>query len=434
MAVKAKCARAAAVLVMVVGGCVAAAFGQVVVKAGTLYTMGPMGTVKGAVVVMEGGKIKAVGPAEGAGAVVVPAGVRVLTAAVVTPGLIDAHSTVGLSGVFNQRHDSDQLESSSPVQPELRAIDAYNPQEPLVGFVRSLGVTVVHTGHAPGELVSGQTMVVKTAGRTVESAKLVEPFAVACTLGPSSEKGGGRAPGTRAKQVSMLRAELLKAQEYDRKQRAFAEKQGAAGEGAKGEGAKGDGEAAAAPARDLRLEVLARVVRGEQPLMVTAQRAQDIQSALRLAAEFKLKLILDGGAECGLLIEEIKAAGVPVFIHPTMARAYGELENMSFETAGKLAKAGVPFAFQAGYESYVPKTRIVLYEAAVAAANGLGFEGALRALTVAPARLLGIEARVGSVEVGKDGDLALFDGDPFEYVTRCVGTVIDGEVVSEGGR
>ena len=145
-------------------------------------------------------------------------------------------------------------------------------------------------------------------------------------------------------------------------------------------------------------------------------------------------MILDGGAEAYLLTEELKKAGIPVIIHPSMARFNGALQNASFETAARLKKAGLKVAMQSGYESYVPKTRVVLFEAAVAAANGLGFEGALELITTSAAEILGISDRVGSLAVGKDGDLALFDGDPFEYTTHCVGTIIEGRVVSEASR
>jgi imidazolonepropionase-like amidohydrolase len=158
-------------------------------------------------------------------------------------------------------------------------------------------------------------------------------------------------------------------------------------------------------------------------------------SALRVAEEFKLKLVLDGAAEAYLLVGEIKAAGAAVILHPTMRRAgMGETENISFTTAAVLRKAGIPVALQSGYESYVPKTRVALFEAAIAAANGLGFEEALGTVTIDAAKILGIDARVGSLEVGKDGDAALYDGDPFEYATHCVGVVIGGKVVSEEPR
>ena len=216
--------------------------------------------------------------------------------------------------------------------------------------------------------------------------------------------------------MAMLRAELIKAQEYEAKLVAATGK---------------PDEDEEAPARDLHLEALARVLKGELALMITADRAQDIASALRLGREFNIRVWLDSAAESYILVEEIKAAGVPVLIHPTMARAAGEMENLSFETAAKLVAAGIPVAMQSGYESYVPKTRIVLFEAGRAAANGLTFEQALGTITINAAKILGIDHRVGSLEKGKDGDVALYDGDPFEYTTHCVGVVIDGRIVSQ---
>jgi imidazolonepropionase-like amidohydrolase len=214
--------------------------------------------------------------------------------------------------------------------------------------------------------------------------------------------------------VSLLRAQLIKAQEYLDKQRAAA----------------ADKEKEP-PARDLRLEALGKVLGGELKLMVNAQRAQDIVTALRVAEEFQISIWLDGAAEAFLLIDEIKAAQVPVILHPTMTRTTGENENLSFETAAKLVAAGIPVALQSGYESYVPKTRVVLFEAALAAAHGLTFQQALATITIDAARLLGIDDRVGSLEIGKDGDVALYDGDPFEYTSHCVGVLINGQLVSD---
>ena len=126
--------------------------------------------------------------------------------------------------------------------------------------------------------------------------------------------------------------------------------------------------------------------------------------------------------------------GVPVILHPTMVRAFGEMENMSIETASKLRAAGIDVAIQGGFESYVPKARIVLFEAAIAAANGLSFEEALATITITPARILGVADRIGSLEVGKDGDIALYNGDPFEYTTHCTAVIISGVVMSEKPR
>jgi imidazolonepropionase-like amidohydrolase len=391
---------------------------QVAIRGETVYTM-TGAALRNGVVLVKDGKIEAVGSAA---SVAIPAGYRTLVAKVVTPGLVDARSTVGLSGFLNQPHDQDQLETSAAVQPELRAIDAYNPTDRLVGWVRGFGVTTLHTGHGPGALVSGQTMIVKTRGRDVEADTLV-PFAmVAATLGDGARtKEEGKSPGTRAKAIALLRAELIKAQEY-------AKKLEAAGKPAADEKEK---DKAKDPERNLKLEALARVLKGDAPLLVSVQRAQDILTVLRLREEFKFKLVLDGAAEAYMVKDQIKKAGVPVIVHATMARSVGETENLSMETASVLKKAGVPVAIESGFEAYVPKTRVVLFEAAVAAANGLSFEDALGAITIDAARLLGIEKRVGSLEPGKDGDLALYDGDPFEYTSHCTGVVIQGEVVSE---
>ena len=381
---------------------------QVAIRAEKLHTMaGP--AIQNGVVLIRDGKSAAVGPAE---SITIPESFRVMQAKVVTPGLVDAHCALGLSGALNHPHDQDQLERSSAIQPELRAIDAYNPHERLVEWVRSFGVTTMHTGHAPGELISGQTMVVKTTGNTVEDAILVETATVAATLGPRAQKHEkGKSPGTRGKMMAMLRSEFIMAQEYLTKR----------------ETAEDDKK----PDRNLRLDVIGRILKGEIPLMVTADRAQDIASTLRLAREFDIKIILDSATESYLLIDEIAGAKIPVIVHPSMARPGGEMKNSSFETAAKLHRAGIPIAIQSGYEGYVPKTRVVLFEAAIAAANGLAWDDALAAITIGAARIIGVDSRVGSLEVGKDGDVALFDGDPFEYTTHCVGVIIDGTVVSD---
>jgi imidazolonepropionase-like amidohydrolase len=380
---------------------------QLAVRGGTVHTMAGA-PIQDGVVLIRDGKVERVGPAS---QVQIPAGYKTLRAAVVTPGLIDARSTVGLAGHLNQPHDQMQLDKSAPMQPELRATDAYNAREKHVEYLRGFGITMLHTGHGVGALIAGQTMIVKTAGDTLDQA-LVRPQAmVAVTLAASALEPAGRAPGTRSKAFAMLRAELVKAGEYRNRLAA----------------AKDD----ARPARDLRMETLGAVLAGDLPLLVHVHRAHEIVSVLRLAQEFKLKVVLDGAAEAHQVVEQIKAAGVPVIVHPTMARAAGETENLSMETAATLRQAGIPIALQSGFEGYVPKTRVVLFEAAVAAANGLGFENALAAITIDAARMLGVDARVGSLQPGKDADLALFDGDPFEYTTRVAAVIIDGRVVSE---
>lgn len=383
---------------------------QVAVRGETVHTMaGP--PIKDGVVLIKDGKIERVGPAS---QVKIPGEYKTLSAKVVTPGLIDARTVGGLAGYLGQPHDQDQLESSAPIQPELRAIDAYNARERLVEYLRGFGVTTIHTGHAPGALISGQTMIAKTVEGHTAGAIISPAAMIAVTLGSGGLAQGGRAPGTRSKAIAMLRAELLKAKDYE----------------SKWSSAPDDKK----HNRDIKMEALARVIKGEMPLLVTAHRANDILSALRLAKEFNIKIVLDGASEEYLLADLIKAAGVPVILHATMYRAAGEGENLSMETAATLQKAGIAVALQSGFEGYVPKTRVVLFEAAVAAANGLSFQEALSTVTIGAARILGIARRVGSLEAGKDGDLALFDGDPFEYTSHVVGVVIDGKVVSQEAR
>jgi imidazolonepropionase-like amidohydrolase len=376
------------------------AFGQLAVKGDIVWTMTGEPITNG-VVLLRDGKIERVGTSA---EVQIPAGYRTLTAKVVTPGLIDAHTVIGLNGYLNQPHDQMALDGGGSMQPELRATDSYNAQERLVEWVRGYGVTTIHTGHQPSALIPGQTMIAKTWGNTMEEATIVPTAMVAVVLGQDANAGAGKSPGTRAKQVAMLRAEFIKAQEN------LAKKE---------------------PPKDLRSDIMMRMVKGEVRLLVTAHKVQDIMSALRLAKEFNLKIVLDGASEGPLAVNDIKAAGIPVIVHATMARAGGDTASLSLETASKLKAAGIPVALQSGYEGYVPKTRIILFEAAMAAANGLSKRDALASITIDAAKILGLDSRIGSIAPGKDADLAMYDGDPFEFYTHCVGTIVNGVQVSD---
>jgi len=385
----------------------AAAAQDLVIRAGTLHTGTGTSHSPGSVVIRDG-RITAVGPAD---SIRIPDGVEVISVPVATPGLIDVRNVVGLAGAMNQPHDQDQLERSAALQPELRAIDAYNPRERLVTWLREHGITTIHTGHGPGEVISGQTMIAKTHGETVDEAVIAPVFGLAATLGNESTGHGRESPGSRVKSVAMLRQELIRAQEYQARR------------------SQGEGD------RDLSLDMLAAVLAGEHPMIIDVHRHADIMTALRLAEEFEFRLILSGVSDAHLLIDEIRSAGVPVMVHPTMMRARGpEVENFSFTTALKLLEAGIPVAIQGGYESYVPKARVVLFEAAMTLPYGASFDQALSLITTGPAEILGLADRIGSLEVGKDGDVALFDGDPFEYTTHVLGTVINGQQVSSERR
>lgn len=383
-----------------------AAFGQTAIKAEKIHTI-TQGTIENGVILVKDRKIQAVGTAD---AVAIPQGYTVHEAKEVTPGLIDGHSVVGLSGMLNVPADQDQLEKSSPIQPELRAIDAYNAYEGLVAILRSHGITTIHTGHGPGALISGQTMIAKTLNGTIDEVTLVPQKMLAFTLGSTVSRNFTK-PGTKAKGVAMLREELVKAQAWQQKSKAE--------------------DPEKRPAPDLKMEALGQLLDGEFKALITAHTAVDIQSAFRLAEEFGFPLVIDGGAEIYQFTEQLKASGAELMLHPTMARASGDLKNMNMETAGDLARAGIPFSLQSGYEGYVPKTRIIRFEAAMAVAYGMDYQDALKSITLHPAQILDLDDRLGSIEVGKDADLVLYDGDPFEYLTHVCKVFIDGDLVED---
>ena len=379
---------------------------QTAIEGETVYTMAG-DPIENGVVLINDGVIEAVGPATD---ITIPDGYTVHQAAVVTPGLIDTRSVVGLAGIYNIDDDQDQLETSSPLQPELRAVDAYNAQEELVEWLRNLGVTTVHTGHAPGALISGQTMIAKTHGRTVSEAVIDSLAMLSMTLGPQVSSNFDT-PGTRPKGVSMLRAHLLEAQAYH--------------EGMQAE------DPADRPRRNLQMETTAKLLAGDIPALIAAHEVPEIMTALRLAEEFGFDLVVDGAAESYQLLDEIQAAGISVFTHAPMIRPSGPTGSAAFDTPARLHEAGIPMGFQSGFESYVPKTRVVLFEAAIAVANGLPFEAGLAALTIEAADLLGLSDRLGSLEAGKDADVVLYNGDPFEYTTQVCGVFINGDHVSD---
>lgn len=379
---------------------------QTAIKAGTIYTVSGA-AIKNGIVLVKDGKIENVGTDR---EVSIPKNYTIVEAKVVTPGFIDARSVVGFSGALNIPTDQDQLEKSSPIQPELRAVDAYNPEDKLVKYVRDYGVTTMHTGHGVGALVSGQTMIVKTKPGKVDDVTLVPMEMLAMTIG-TAVQSNFQSPGTKAKQIAMIRAELLKTQAYMQKQN--------------------DKDSSKHPATDLKYEALSKLLKGEVKALITVNSSNDIMNAIRLAKEFNFKLVINGAAEAYKLIDEIKSVKAEVILHATMARNGGDMVNMTRESAAILTTAGIPVSIETGFEGYVPKTHVLIYEAALAVAYGLPYDEGLKCITLNPAKLLGIDKRVGSIEKGKDADLVLFDGDPYEYLTNVCKVMIDGIWVSD---
>ncbi len=334
-----------------------------------------------------------------------------LTAAVVTPGLIDAHSMVGLSGAFNTSADQDQDERSDPNQADVRVLDGFNPAEPLLEYLVRQGVTVVHALPGRRNVIAGQTGIFRTHGTNAEAMALRFPAGILVNLGELPKQTyPNKLPTTRMGTASLVRTAFTQAQSHARKlASAPADKQ---------------------PAPNSKLEALGLALARKVPVIFAAHRADDLLTALRLAREFNLEPRLDLATEGYLIAGLLAEAKVPVVVHPTLQRI-GTMEtyNTQLCNAAVLARHKVPLAIGSGFEDYVPKTRVLRYEAAMAMINGLGHDKALASITLDAARILGLANRVGSLEPGKSADLVLYDGDPFEHATHVMQTLIEGRVV-----
>jgi imidazolonepropionase-like amidohydrolase len=378
------------------------------IAADRIHTVGK-GTIIDGIIIVRDGRIETVGPAKG---VKLAADLPVLHAAVVTPGLIDAHSVVPPSGALNLTADQDQDEMSDPNQADLRVLDAFNPNEALLEFLRREGVTTIRACPGRANVIAGQAGIFRTWGSTTEKMTVRFPAALLINLGEIPKRSyPSKLPTTRMGTAALVRNALVQAQ-TDASKRAAA---------------KDDDKR---PPRNLKMEALAQALDGKLPVVFAAQRADDLETGLRLAKEFKLSAELDLAAEAYLMADRISAAKVPVVVHPTMQRpAEMETFNSHLCNAAVLADHHIPLAIGTGFEGYVPKTRVVRHEAGMAMVNGLGFDRALRAITQDAAKLLGIDDRFGSIMPGKIADLVLYDGDPFEHATHVTHTILDGRVV-----
>ena len=366
------------------------------VVAGRIHTVGN-GTIERGAVLVEDGKITAVGPLD---KIEIPRGTPTLRAAVVTPGLIDASSCVGLSGGANVAADQDQDEKTDPNQADLRALDGFNPDEGLLEFVRREGVTTIHAMPGRQNVFAGQTGIFRTHGRTAEAMTIRFPAGLLVNLGEVPKAAyPNKAPTTRMATAALVRGAFAKARGKD--------------------------------AKDARNEALRLALDRKVPVLFAAHRTDDILTGLRLAKEFNLDARLELATEGYLIAEELAKAKVPIAVHPPMQRAGGSLEtyHSQLANAAVLAGKGVPLAIGTSFEGYVPKTRVLRHEAAVAAVNGLGHDRALDAITLGAAKILGIDHARGSISKGKIADLVLYDGDPFEHTTHVTATLIEGRIV-----
>ena len=370
--------------------------------------------IENGTVVLIDGKIAAVtGPD-----VKPPPGVDIVDAAGkwVLPGLIDAHTHLGAreEGEGWAGHDTNEL--SGPVQAHVRVLDAINPADEGFRDAISGGVLAVGVTPGSGNPVGGETVAIRCWGRTVDEMILRSPAGMKSALGENPKRVLGERrvnPSSRLGTAAAIRSALVDAANYLAKQE---------------EKEKESEERRGVPSRDLRLEALARVLRREIPWRQHCHRADDIATALRLAAEFGYDLVIDHGTEGYLIADKIAAAGVPVVTGPLItARSKVELRNRTMANPGLLAAAGVTVAIATDHP--VVPVHLLIVQAALAVREGLDRETALRAVTLTPATILGISGRLGSLTPGKDADLVIWSGDPLDVMSRAEVAYIAGREV-----
>lgn len=366
-------------------------------------------------VAIENGKIVAVGQSLSYS----DAEVRDVTGMTVMPGIVDPHCHIGMWEDAMGFEGADGNECTNPITPELRAIDAINPYDRCFEEAVAGGVTTCVTGPGSANVIGGQFVAIKTYGDSVENMVLRFPVAVKAAFGENPKRvynGKNQTPSTRMATAALMRKALIEAQEYNEKLE------------------KGKADPEKMPERNLGKEILARVIRRELPLKIHAHRADDILTAIRICREFKLRYTLDHCTEGYLITDKLKEALSEdcegIIVGPLLTdRSKIELKNLSFKAPKVLEQAGIEYAMMTDHpvtpEQYLPICT------AIAVREGASEEGALKAITINAAKITGIADRVGSIEVGKDADIAVFSGHPFDFRSHCVLTLVNGKVAHE---
>lgn len=345
--------------------------------------------------------------------------VRDVSGCYVMPGIVDAHCHIGMWEDSMGTEGADGNECTNPVTPELRAIDAINPYDRCFTEACAAGVTTCVTGPGSANVVGGQFVAMKTAGDSVEDMTLRFPVAMKAAFGENPKRVYGdseKTPQTRMATAAILRKALLDAQEYGKKIE------------------EGEQDPAKRPSRDLGKEALLAVIKRELPMKIHAHRADDILTAIRIAKEFNIRFTLEHCTEGYLIPAQIKRAieeqGAGIIVGPLLSeRSKIELRNLSFKAPKVLYDNGIEFAIMTDHP-VIPEQYLTVC-AALAVREGLPEEVALRAITIQAARITGIDDRVGSLEVGKDADIAVFNGHPLDFRTRCVLTLVNGKIAHE---
>lgn len=326
----------------------------------------------------------------------------------VLPGLIEAHAHIGLTEEKSGIIGDDCNEQTNPILPGLRGLDAVNPLDPAFHDAIQAGITSVMAGPGSADVVGGQFVFMKTQGRCVDNMIVKSPAAMKVAFGENPKTSYGdqnMCPSTRMGIAYMLRKELFKARQYLEKK-----------------------ESGKLAELDFDMEQWIPVLKREIPLKAHAHRADDILTAIRIAKEYNLDITIDHCTEGHLIADEIAQSGFPVIAGTDLtARSKVEVEYMSFKTAGILARAGVKTAVTTDHP--VALIQYLPICAGYSVKYGLPMEEGLKSITIYPAEICRVADRVGSLEPGKDADIAIFDGNPMEVFTRTLCTIIDGEVV-----
>ena len=362
-------------------------------------------------ILADGGRIVKIGAELSA-----PEGARVMDAAGlnVWPGFVDAHTHIGLDGSGIGYEGRDYNEMNDICCPQLRAIDGINPMDPSLKTAREAGVTTVCTGPGSANVLGGTFTAIKTVGRRVDDMTVRAEVAMKCAFGENPKRCyRDKCDSSRMSTAAILRRALFEARDYK------ARKDAAGGDITK------------MPKFDMKLEALLPVLERRLPLKAHAHQANDIFTALRIAHEFDVDITLEHVTEGHLIAEELAAEDVPLAVGPTLTHASKfELQNKSWETPGVLARAGCRVSIITD-NSVIPQQYLPLC-AGMAVKAGMDPFDALKAITVNAARHAGVGDRVGSLEAGKDADIVVTDGCPFEVFHTVKAVVINGNVVFEG--
>ena len=355
----------------------------------------------------------------------IPKGTKIIDAKgkYVVPGFIDPHTHQGLFDGSIGWAGADGNEMTKATTPEVRGIDSFNPDEPSLKEVIQGGVTCINTGPGSGNVISGEAFIVKSIGSgVVDDMVVMAPSALKVAFGENPKRvhsAEKRTPSTRMGVASVLRTALVDAQNHMREIESFLEKS---------KEAENKGESPPPPPkRDLGLETIIKVLKREIPIHAHAHRADDIATVIRIAKEFKIRVVLIHCTEGHKIAKFIAKSKFPAVIGPTMYWvSKPETKERGFKTAVELNKAGVKIALQT--DSLTPMNYFPLLPMSVIK-EGMSREDALKCVTINPAEILGIEERVGSLKPGKDADIVIWSGDPFEFYNNVEQVFINGNSV-----